>query len=127
MRTQALLLLALAGLITGCTPADNSADLSEGAALFAANCAACHGPEGNVREAELHDPKTPDLRKIAQSSPGGRLPRVMLAETIDGRRVIESHTRSMPTWGEVLGQGDDTVAQAKIDLLIAYIESIQQR
>jgi len=127
IRTQALLLVALAALTTGCERAEESADISEGAALYAANCAVCHGPEGNVREAEMHDPKTPDLRKIAQTSPGGRLPRVMLAEIIDGRRVIESHARSMPAWGEALGQGDDKVAEAKIDLLVAYIESIQQR
>ena len=127
MRTQALLLVALAAMTTGCDRAGTSADLSEGAALFAANCAVCHGPQGNVREATNYDPATPDLREIARNSAGGRLPRVALAEVIDGRRVIEGHTRSMPAWGEALGQGDDKVAKAKIDLLIAYIESIQQR
>lgn len=127
MRTQALLLVALAALTTGCERAEQSPDVSEGAALFAANCAVCHGPQGNVREAENYDADTPDLREIEQNSPGGRFPRVVLAEVIDGRRVIEGHARSMPTWGEALGQGDDEVAKAKIDQLIAYIESIQQR
>ncbi|MGI9291939.1 MAG: c-type cytochrome [Gammaproteobacteria bacterium] len=126
MRTQALLLMALAAMTTGCERADNSVDISEGAALFAANCAVCHGPQGNVRQAESYDADTPDLREIAQNAPGGRFPQVALAEVIDGRRLIEGHTRSMPTWGEALGQGDDEVAKAKIDLLIAYIKSIQQ-
>ena len=127
MRAQALLLVALAALTAGCERADNSVDISEGAALFAANCAVCHGPQGNVRQAENYDAGTPDLREIARNAPGGRFPRVVLAEVIDGRRVIEGHARSMPTWGEVLGQGGDEVAEAKIDLLVAYIESIQQR
>ena len=125
--TQAALLLALAALTTGCERADKSAEINEGAALFAANCEACHGPQGNVREAEMYDPDTPDLREIARTSPGGRLPRVALAQMIDGRRVNEGHSRSMPAWGDAMGQGDDEVAAAKIELLIAYIDSIQQR
>jgi mono/diheme cytochrome c family protein len=127
VRAKALLFMALAAMTTGCERADKSAEINEGAALFAANCAACHGPQGDVREAEMYDRDTPDLRRIAQNSPGGRLPRVILGEIIDGRRLIEGHTRSMPAWGEALGQGDDTVAEAKIDSLVAYIESIQQR
>ena len=126
VRTQVLLLLTLAVMTTGCQPADNSADISEGAELFAANCAVCHGPQGRVREAENVSPDTPDLRLITETSAGGRFPRVALAQIIDGRRTIESHTRSMPAWGESLGQGDDEVAKAKIELLIAYIESIQE-
>jgi mono/diheme cytochrome c family protein len=114
-------------MTTGCERPDRAADVSEGAALYAANCAVCHGPEGNVREAELHDADTPDLRKITQNAAGGRFPGVVLAQIIDGRRVIEGHARSMPTWGEALGQGDDEVAAAKIDKLVAYIQSIQQR
>ena len=94
--------------------------------MFEANCAVCHGPQGKVREAEVQNPDTPDLRRITQNSAGGRFPRVSLAETIDGRRMVEGHTRSMPTWGETLGQGDDEVSKAKIELLIAYIESIQE-
>ena len=127
MRTKVLLLLALAALTTACERADNSVDTNEGAALFAANCAVCHGPQGDVRQAEDYAADTPDLREIQRNAPGGRFPRVALAEVIDGRRMIEGHARSMPTWGEALGQGDDEVAKGKIDQLIAYIESIQQR
>lgn len=127
MRLPALLLMALAGLTTGCQRADKSAEIREGAELFAANCAVCHGPQGQIREAQNYDADTPDLRKIEKNAPGGRLPRVMLAEIIDGRRLVEGHTRSMPIWGEALGQGDEQVVDAKIELLITYIESIQQR
>lgn len=126
MKHQALLMVALATALAGCDRTDPSADANQGATLFAANCAVCHGPAGNVRAAEMHDASTPDLRKIAQNSPTGRLPRAALAEIIDGRRVIEGHRRSMPTWGETLGQGDDQVAKQKIEKLIAYIESIQE-
>jgi mono/diheme cytochrome c family protein len=126
MKHQVLPLIVLAAALTGCDRADTSVKVDEGAALFAANCAVCHGPAGDVRNADMHDADTPDLRKIAKESPGGRLPRAAMAEIIDGRRVIEGHARSMPTWGETLGQGDDTVAKEKIDKLIAYIESIQE-
>ena len=126
MRATALLLATLAVTLTGCERPDKSAQIEEGAGIFAANCATCHGPAGDVRNAETYDADTPDLRQIA-SKTSGRLPLSALTEMIDGRRVIKGHARSMPAWGETLGEGDDELAAKRIASLLAYIESIQQR
>ncbi len=126
MRRSAILLAVLVAALSGCQKAQTTADVEAGKALFDENCAVCHGPGGNVREAAQHDAKTPDLREIAKRSAGGYLPVSTLAEIIDGRRVISSHGRTMPVWGEQFGE-DDAETKAKIESLVAYIESIQVR
>lgn len=115
----------LGTLLAGCGQGPSSADVSAGEEIFEQNCAVCHGPGGDVRRAAQHDAKTPDLRTIAERSPHGRLPRVMLAEIIDGRRIVQAHgSRTMPIWGEQLDQDSGSV-DAQIDALLTYIESIQ--
>lgn len=124
MRISSLVVVSCALLLCGCERPDPAA--GAGAELFDAHCAVCHGPGGDVRRAASHDPDTPDLREVARRS-GGRVPRGALAEVIDGRRVVQAHTRSMPAWGDVLGNGDDELARARINALLDYIESIQVR
>lgn len=125
MTRAPLLIVVLAAMLTGCgeMPAPTN-DVAAGKAVFDKHCAVCHGPGGDIRRAEQHDPATPDLRRIAATAAGGRLPRVILAEIIDGRRIVQAHGRgrTMPVWGE--NEEIDAVgAQALVD----YIETIQTR
>ena len=114
--------------LVGCGDRQEPIDTGLGKEIFDKNCAVCHGPSGNVRLADQHNPKTPDLRRIAERSPHGRLPRVMLAEIIDGRRIVQAHgTRTMPAWGEQFDGEDGLTAEQKIDALVSYIETIQIR
>ena len=111
--------------MTACEKTPAGGDAAAGKAVFDENCAACHGPGGDVRQAEDYSAETPDLRQIAGRA-GGRLPRVMLEKIIDGRRIVQAHgSRSMPAWGDRLGDDDAEVAQ-KVSALVAYIESIQK-
>ena len=127
MNRSNLLIILLGVVLTGCEKGPDLEDvIAEGKETFDKHCVVCHGPGGDVRSAAQHDPKTPDLRTIAARSPQGRMPRIMLTEVIDGRRVVQAHGRSMPVWGEALGT-DGADADEKIAALLAYIESIQTK
>ena len=128
MSRSILIFAAMAALLAGCQKAATTADADAGKALFDQHCAVCHGPAGDVRNAEAYAAETPDLREIARNSAGGYVPSVMLAEIIDGRRVVAAHgDRKMPVWGEQFGGEDEAAVKAKIESLVAYIESIQVR
>lgn len=126
MKRTTLFVTALCAVLAGCQKSATTGAVEMGKAIYDQNCATCHGPDGDVRSAEKHDPKTPDLRTIAQRSAGGHIPRVMLAEIIDGRKIVQAHgSRSMPVWGDRLDADETGDVDAKIDALLRYIESIQ--
>lgn len=125
-RSTSLIAALLLPVLFGCEQQQSAATPSAGKAIYDKYCVGCHGPDGNVRLAAQHDAKTPDLRTIADRSPHGRIPRVMLAEIIDGRRIVQAHgSRTMPVWGEQLALEDSGTVDQQIDALLAYIESIQ--
>ena len=120
-----ILIAAFCAVGAGCKEAPAPADPSAGKLIYDEHCAACHGPDGNVRLAERHDAATPDLRTVAERY-GGRVPRVMLVEIIDGRRIVQAHgSRTMPVWGELLESEGGASVENKIDALVGYVESIQ--
>ena len=128
MNRSTIFVIVLGTALFGCGERPDSADASAGKEIFDKHCAVCHGPGGNVRLADQHDPNTPDLRRIAERSPQGRLPRIMLAEIIDGRRIHQAHgSRTMPIWGEQLDVEDSGTADEKVSALVKYIESIQTK
>jgi mono/diheme cytochrome c family protein len=102
-----------------------------GAQLFRAYCASCHGVDGRgagpVTEALRTIP--PDLTEFALRN-AGVFPGERLRQIIDGRHVTAHGTTEMPVWGRVFMRepgGDPDVARARIDALVKYLESIQQR
>jgi mono/diheme cytochrome c family protein len=128
MNRSTLLIIVFSAALVGCGQRAGSDSASAGKEIFDQYCAQCHGPAGNVRLAEYHDPNTPDLRRIAERSPQGRLPRIMLAEIIDGRRIVQAHgNRTMPKWGEQLDVEGSGTADDKVQALVNYIESIQTK
>ena len=107
----------LAGCKGGNTPVD-------GARLFAANCAVCHGvyADGGGPAAAQIPQGVPDLRQIAARN-DGVFPREVVRKIVDGRQIIEAHrSDTMPAWGEEFAAGD---ADAWIEALVDYVASIQ--
>jgi hypothetical protein len=108
--------------------------IEEGEHSFQKMCARCHQGDGSGSEEPLASGRlrAPDLRKIAARR-GGRFDPIEIAEWIEGRSLPTEHgTRQMPIWGEKLSaeyaryaEGDELVG-ARLDPLIAYLESLQE-
>ena len=104
-----------------------------GSALYAANCAGCHGRYADGTGPVSADMSVPDLRYLAADN-GGVFPGNTIVAIIDGRSAKQAHiARQMPVWGDVFAsrEGADASAEAtataKIQALVTYLESIQQR
>ena len=101
---------------------------------FVRYCSACHGAEGrgDGPTASALQPPPADLTRIAQRR-GGHFPVTEITAYIDGRIGVPAHgRRDMPVWGERFGEivGHDVLGEAVIrshlELLIAYLQAIQQ-
>ena len=117
-------------------PADVASRKSEsepvtGAQLFRTYCASCHGESargaGPLR-GELTRP-APDLTTYTARN-GGMFPGERLRQMIAGRGPAAHGDRTMPVWGDVFKRQDsapDTGEGARIDALVTFLQSIQQR
>jgi mono/diheme cytochrome c family protein len=112
-------------------PADSKLIESlDGADLFLAYCASCHGKDGKG-----HGPaapsltKTPaDLTKISARN-GGTYPLLKVQQMIGGQSaIVVSHgNREMPVWGPIFSQvaRDQDFGTLRIYNVAKYLESIQ--
>ncbi|HUM04707.1 MAG TPA: cytochrome c [Terriglobales bacterium] len=103
-----------------------------GKQLFATFCAMCHGAEARGGGPFSPQLKTwpPDLTRL-KSENQGVFPSLHVAEVIDGEFNTPAHgSKEMPVWGPVfrsLAHGREDSAQRRIDNLVKYIESVQQK
>ena len=104
-----------------------------GLGLFVNYCGSCHGPQakGNGPMAAVLQVKPADLTTIAKRN-GGKFPSDIVFQTIDGRKPVMGHGgQGMPVWGDqfqrVGGGAPPEVTRARIDALVRYLESIQQK
>lgn len=125
---KALLPTILACLL----PAAALAAEADGAKLYQNHCSACHGAraEGDGPIAMLMNVSVPSLRELAKRN-GGVFPASKVAAYVDGRGATQAHGgRQMPVWGEVFSaatNGDEPVVAARVKVLVAFIEELQQR
>jgi mono/diheme cytochrome c family protein len=102
-----------------------------GAELFRAFCASCHGPNGTgdgVMAAQFTR-EPPDLTKL-QVRNRGTFPAALLKRIIDGREVAAHGNRTMPIWGDVFTREQDgsrNAAAARVDALVEFVRTLQQR
>jgi mono/diheme cytochrome c family protein len=93
-------------------------------------CATCHGRDGRGNGPVAAELKTrpADLTRLAAGN-GGRFPLERVRSFVAaGRPEAPTHGSSdMPVWGPIFQVLDpsDKVAQARIDNLVMYIDSIQ--
>ncbi len=127
---------------TETTPALTSPDLARAAADFNTYCSVCHGRDATGNGPVAQELKTPpaDLTRISVRS-GGVFQADAVFKTIEGLDMPLAHgTSEMPIWGalfvrQAVGDGvliEDAetaarVATDRIERLVRYLETIQQK
>ena len=110
------------------TPARTIEPMS-GAQLFRTHCASCHGENaagGGPISVQLRN-AVPDLTTFSARN-GGMFPAERVRQMIEGRGPAAHGDRSMPVWGDVFRQqNSDADAAMRIDSIVAFLRSIQQR
>jgi mono/diheme cytochrome c family protein len=102
----------------------------EGAALYKAYCAVCHGTDGrgNGPMAPALKVQPPDLTRIAERN-GGAFPMERVEKIISGEQAPSSGhgTREMPIWGPIFSQvdRDQDLGRVRIDNLTRYLKDMQ--
>ncbi|MDQ2091584.1 c-type cytochrome [Marimonas arenosa] len=130
---------ALAVMLVGCANQEMPGP-GEGAALFATNCAMCHGPAGRgdgelAREIRSETGRRPsDLSTIARRNKG-EFPRAAVLSYIDGYTRGRLPDQNMPEFGLLLegptvpvdsGDGVMSPTPRPLVALMVYLESIQR-
>jgi mono/diheme cytochrome c family protein len=103
---------------------------TNGAEMFRAYCAVCHGTDGaGGGPAASALKKAPaDLTQLSRKN-GGKFPKLRVENVIQGADVVASHgSRDMPIWGVVFRSlGADFTVKLRVENLSNYIESLQRK
>lgn len=105
----------------------NQAWVVKGQKLYKQYCASCHGVDGKGDGPAAAALKVAPADLTAIQQPGEKFPFESVRVSIDGERAVTAHgTREMPVWGTVLRRARGDLAQADIESLTRYVESIQK-
>ena len=119
------------GAETKTAPAKN--EPISGKQLYVSSCAMCHGTD-----AKGGGPFSPqlkvwplDLTQLAKKN-NGTYPAMHVSEMVDGEfgKASAHGSREMPIWGPVfrsMAHGHNDNAQLRINSIVKYVESLQQK
>jgi len=133
MQTRSLFLVAVLGT-AACVQAVSMPDAPEGAAIYAENCAQCHGVSGKG-DGPWAAGMVPPASDLTQFSQGDGFPRRHVLSVIDGYDRTGLPGKEMPEFGLLLegetvpvdvGDGVLTPTPRPLAALMAYLESIQE-
>ena len=105
----------------------------DGGDVFRTYCVVCHGTAGKgdgPLASSMRKPP-PDLTQFTKQNKG-TFPKELVGKIIDGREPIKGHGGpNMPVWGDAfsrsLENSDPESVKQKIQALVNYVESIQQK
>ena len=105
---------------------------TDGAKVYAAYCASCHGLKGlgdGPVAASLKIP-TPDLTTLTRRNQG-QFPSSRVAESIKGENNTQAHgSADMPVWGPAFRNMDgrsEGATKVRIHNLVRFLESLQAK
>ena len=103
----------------------------DGRTVFKIYCASCHGEygRGNGTVAVFLRRPPADLTKIAKRNKGV-FPAERVYQLVDGRQGLKAHGDSqMPVWGDAFSKAgsDEASIKARLQAMVKYLESIQER
>jgi mono/diheme cytochrome c family protein len=104
----------------------------DGASLYSAYCAVCHGPDARGGGPLAISLKTApsDLTRIAARN-SGMFPRTRVERIISGEEQVPGGhgSRAMPVWGPIFSQvaWDQDLGRVRIRNLADYLDHIQKR
>ena len=105
--------------------------LTKGADLYQAYCAVCHGKDakgGGPAAAALKATPT-DLTQLSRKN-AGKFPLGSVRQVLGGGSSTPAHgSEEMPIWGPVFRamSPDQNIAKLRVDNLVRYLESIQEK
>jgi mono/diheme cytochrome c family protein len=105
----------------------------DGGDVFRTYCVVCHGTsaKGDGPLASSMRKPPPDLTQFTKKNEG-KFPKDLVGKIIDGREAVQGHGGpNMPVWGDAfsrsLENSDPESVKQKIQALVDYIESVQQK
>jgi mono/diheme cytochrome c family protein len=103
---------------------------ADGAAMFRAYCAVCHGLDGRGGgpATEALKKRPADLTQLSRKN-GGKFPVHHVDQMIQGADIEAAHgSRDMPIWGNVFRRlNDPALVKMRVDNLTSYLESLQRK
>jgi len=131
--------LIVAGIILLLLAGKVFAGEGAGAQEFKDNCARCHGADAKGNGPDAHEKpgyRPADLTQITKEH-GGQFPRQEIYDIVDGGKRMPGHynfNSPMPLWGlsfqlegKEYSDESEAAVKGKINALLDYLESIQEK
>lgn len=103
---------------------------ADGAGMFRAYCAVCHGLDGRGGgpATEALKKRPADLTQLSRKN-NGKFPVLEVGHIIQGADIEAAHgSRDMPIWGNVFRTlNDRALVKMRVDNLTSYLESLQRK
>jgi mono/diheme cytochrome c family protein len=114
--------LGLAGLLLafalGATAPARAADLARGAQIYAANCAACHGPQGRP------DAESPLVKGLGVMPANFADPLFNSREPLSDWKLVVGHGGPVLGFSEMMPAFASTLTEEEIDAVLAYVKTL---
>src|SRR5271166_4875491 len=133
----ALAIMTSLMVLTSSAYAQQKLGFPPGRGSYIKYCGACNGDDGkgNGPKASTLKEKPTDLTQLSKNN-NGTFPTAKMTRILDGSEAIAAHgSAQKPVWGHVFGAAEhaaggnpeQTVARQRMQLILQYLEGIQEK